>query len=314
MSVSDEEILKLWHDKSFAGSFRGVKNFQVLLKTDRGINISQDHLLKLLKSDPIYLIHSKRQTNINRRQYDVNFYGQLVQIDIAYMFSESKDSPFKYFLLAIDVFSFKIFAEAIEDKTASSVVKALKKIFKNFNTPIYEIQSDRGKEFIGKDTKAFFKSLNILYRPKRGKNKASFAEYGILLVKRKLYMLMRSEVSQNWTNNLRNVYESLNNTPLKRLGWLTPNSIKTESDSVKVSEAKKLKNVTTYHEPTYSEQFRNQKEYDGDLKIGDFVYLDFEENLFDKSFDVSVCSFKFSLGKNLIYRYLFSTAFSNITR
>jgi len=34
MSISDKEILRLWHDPSFAGSFRGVRTFQILLKTD----------------------------------------------------------------------------------------------------------------------------------------------------------------------------------------------------------------------------------------------------------------------------------------
>ena len=38
-------------------------------------------------------------------------------------------------------------------------------------------------------------------------------------------------------------------------------------------------------EPTYEQKFLNQKQYKGDLKVGDYVYLDFTEKPFDKSFD-----------------------------
>jgi len=285
--LSDEEILQLWRDKNFAGSFRGVRNFQLLLKTDKGIDISENRLLKILSNDSIYLIHKKRKRNFERRHYDVNFYGELVQIDIAYMFPD-EESKFQYFLLAIDVFSFKIFVRPLKDKSSVSVSKALKDIFKSFQAPIYEIQSDQGKEFVGKETKNLFSSLHILYRSKLGKNKASFAEYGILLVKRKLYMLLRSELSKDWVANFQNVCDSLNNTPQKKLGWLTPNSVHNEADSVKVQLARKKNKIKVYEEPTYIEQFKNQATYNGDLKVGDYVYLDFDEKSFDKSFDVSV--------------------------
>jgi len=290
MAISDEEILKLWRDKNFAGSFRGVRNFKVLLKTDRGVDVSEERLLKILKTDPIYLLHKTTKRKIQRRHYDVNFYGQLVQIDLAYMFS-SEETNYKYFILAVDAYSFKIFVEPLRDKSALTVSDALKKIFKKFDAPIYEVQSDQGKEFLGKETQVLFKSLKILFREKQGKNKASFAEYGILLIKRKLYMLLRSELSKNWVENLQQVCDGLNNTPLKRLGWLTPNSIHSELDSVKVNAARKEANISVYKDPSYKEQFDNQNSYKGDLSENDFVYLDFQEKLFDKSFDVSVSLF-----------------------
>ena len=52
MSVSDEEILKLWRDPNFAGSYRGVRAFQTLLKTDLNIDVSEQRLLNILKTDP----------------------------------------------------------------------------------------------------------------------------------------------------------------------------------------------------------------------------------------------------------------------
>ena len=298
-SVSDEEILKLWHDPSFFGSFRGVRTFQKLLKTDLNIDVPESRLLQIFKTDPLFLIHLRPKRKFRRRAYTVNFYGQLVQIDLAYMFPDS-DTHAIYFLLAIDVFSFKIFAEPLKDKSAEAVLKALNFIFRQFKQPIYEIQADRGKEFVAKPVKKFFKEHKVVFSPKYGKNKASFAEYGILLVKKKLYLLLRSQMKHTWVSFLPKVVESLNNTPLKRLGWLTPNSIHNEASSVLVRNAKKKYNILENKLPTYQVQKLNEKNYSGDLKQGDYVYVDFVEKLFDKSFDVSV---RFSLKSLLVYSF-----------
>ena len=59
MELSDEKLLELWRDPSFSGSFRGVRNFQTLLKTDLNVNVSEKRLLNLLKTDPIFLIHQR---------------------------------------------------------------------------------------------------------------------------------------------------------------------------------------------------------------------------------------------------------------
>ena len=95
-------------------------------------------------------------------------------------------------------------------------------------------------------------------------------------------------MKHTWVAFLPKVVESLNNTPLKRLGYLTPNSIHNEASSVLVRNAKKKSNILEYKLPTYQEQKFNEENYSGELKKGDYVYLDFVEKLFDKSFDVSV--------------------------
>ena len=286
--VSDEEILQLWRDPTFAGSYRGVRTFQVLLKTDLNIDISENRLLQILKKDSIYLIHQRPKRKFNRRSYFVHFYGQLVQIDIAYMFPDATTKD-KYFLLAIDVFSSKIFVEPLKDKSSEEVLRALKLIFDKFKHPIYEIQSDRGKEFRNKKINLYLKSHNSFIKFKYGQNKASVSEYGILLVKRKLYMTLRAQLSNDWCAYIQTVVNGLNNTPLKKLGWKTPNSIHDEADSVAIDKARKLNKIPTFELPTYQKQHENQKNYKGDLKVGDYVYIDFNEELFQKSFDVSVC-------------------------
>ena len=135
-----------------------------------------------------------------------------------------------------------------------------KVIFNKFGATIYELQTDRGTEFLG-PCKKLFKEENILYKTKFGKNKANFAEHSIFLVKRKLYMLLRGTLSQNWVEALPQVVNSFNKSPVKKLGGLTPNSIQSEKDSVTVDKAQDATNIQKYIEPTFLVQRQNQKSY-----------------------------------------------------
>jgi len=289
-TISDQKLLELWRDPNFSGSYRGIKTFQILLKTDLNIDVSQKRLYSVLKKDKNYILHQKPVRNFERRHYDVNFYGELCQMDLAVMFNYSK---FVYFLLLIDCFSLKMFAKPLKSKSSADVSKALEEIFEEFAAPIHVLQSDRGKEFIG--CKQLFRKKNIVFRPKYGKNKASISEWAIHIIKKKLYMLLRGILSQDWVQYLPKVVQQFNHTPQTKLGGVPPEQILSLVDSAKVFDARKQSHTTVFHEPNFKQQIENQERYEQDnsnLQVGDFVYLTLEEKMFDKSFDVKVKKFK----------------------
>jgi hypothetical protein len=287
--ITDKTILDLWRDPTFSGSYRGVRTFQIRLKTDLNIDVSSARLYSVLKKDPIFLIHTKPKRNFERRHYDLHSYGELVQADIAQMFEYNS---YKYFLLLIDCFSSKIFVQCLKTKNSDEVAKAFATIFKEFDAEIHVLETDRGKEFLGA-TKLLFKKEKIYYKQKYGKNKANFAENGIAIIKKKLYMLLRGTLKHNWVDEIQNIVKSYNETPIKKLGWLKPSSIHSEFDSVRVEDARLKNHIEVYHEPDFKTQVQNQKDYERNtknLQIGAYVYLDFDEKLFSKSFDVQVLS------------------------
>jgi hypothetical protein len=65
--ISDKRILELWRSPQFSGSYRGIRTFKRLLKTDLDIDISESRLFNILKKDPVYLIHLKPARNFKRR-------------------------------------------------------------------------------------------------------------------------------------------------------------------------------------------------------------------------------------------------------
>ena len=82
----------------------------------------------------------------------------------------------------------------------------------------------------------------------------------------------------------------MNETPLERLGFLKPNNINSEIDSVFVKKAREKYQIPIYTEGSFHEQDKNQKKQEKltNFPIGSFVYLDFDEKLFDKSYNISV--------------------------
>ena len=294
--VNEEQILNLWKDISFPGSFRGVKTFQALLKTDKNIDISEKQLYEILKKEPNFLIHQVKPFKPSYRSYVTHNYGELVQIDIAYMFPDPQNGA-KYFLLLIDAFSLKIYGEVLEDKSGPNTTKALLQIFQRFESPIYEIQSDKGKEFVNKSTKELFTKFHILFRTKRGLHKASIVESAIKRVKRKLYIFLRSHLTQHWTKYFKDVINSLNLIPMKKLGNLRPIEIQNEAGSVLIDKSLKSNNIPIPKDPTYKIQLKSAQNYENEsrinpklLKTGDYVYKNIKEDLFSKSFDIQVKS------------------------
>ena len=135
------------------------------------------------------------------------------------------------------------------------------------------------------------KEKNIIYRSKYGLNKAFLAEHYIYIVKKYLYMTLRGTLNQNWVESLEKIVSSMNNTQIKRLGFLRPNDITTEIDTVFVRLAQKEHNIEVNKEKSLEDQKENQINYASNptnIQINDYVYRDFDQKLFDKSYNVSV--------------------------
>lgn len=84
--------------------------------------------------------------HFTRRHYQVYSFGELVEGDLGFMKAYKK---FKYFLLLIDVFSWKIFARPLVSKKAVTIRKSLISILDSIDSPITQLVTDFGGEFLG---------------------------------------------------------------------------------------------------------------------------------------------------------------------
>jgi|LakMenE01Jun11ns_1017448.scaffolds.fasta_scaffold9657588_1 hypothetical protein len=176
--LSDSEILDLYQDTAFQGSFSGARTFQMFLKTDKNVDISITKIYTLLKQLPLYIMNQKRIRKFPRRKYVVTSFGQVCQADLGEMLPFNK---FRYFLLLVDLFSRHLYVEPLRRKTTQVVRAAFEKIFEQFKSPIVKLETDQGSEFISQAK--WFKEKKIVYKKKIGIHKASEAEHSIFLGK-----------------------------------------------------------------------------------------------------------------------------------
>lgn len=287
--LTDEEIIKIWQDQNFGGSFSGIRTFKTFLKTDLNEDISENRLYAIFKKFPDYVSQLRPIRKYPTRSYVSNSFGELMEMDLGVM---APFNSFRYFLCLVDVFSWHIWCEPLRKKNGPTVGKALEKLFEEIKSPITKIQADSGTEFIG--NKAIFLKHKILFKTKHLKNKAAMAEHAIYLVKRKLYFIMRSERSKNWVKYLPIAVNLLNKRPIKRNGNVPPEMVNSMFDDVKVREAQKKQNLNVESELNYKEQNKLQTKYESERKnfqVNDFVYLDYKEDTFAKSFNQKISIF-----------------------
>ena len=282
MVLSDSEIIELYQNTDFPGSFSGARTFQMFLKTDKNVDIPISKIYSLLKQMPLYIMNQKRVRKFPRRKYVVTSFGQVVQADLAEMVPFNK---FRYFLLLVDLFSRHLYVQPLRRKTNQVVRSAFEKIFSEFKSPIIKLETDQGSEFISQAK--WFKEKKIVFKKKIGIHKASEAEHSIFLVKRKLYLFLQSEHSNDWTKYIKTVVQHLNQCQVSKLGNVSPIEINSFLDDYKIRDAQLAHSITPVRGPSLIQRRENETNYKNEknvLQTGDLVYLDEKETAFTKQY------------------------------
>ena len=288
MALSDSEIIQLYHDPEFPGSFSGARTFQMFLKTDKNVDLPIPKIYSLLKQIPLYIMNQKRIRKFPRRKYVVTSFGQVKQADLGEMLPFNK---FRYFLLLVDLFSRHMYVEPLRRKTTQVVRAAFENIFKELKSPIVKLETDQGTEFISQAN--WLKEKKIVFKKKIGIHKASEAEHSIFLVKRKLYLILQSEHTNNWPKYIKTVVQHLNEASVPKLGGVSPIEINSFLDDYKIRDAQLANSITPVTGPTIIERRENEKSYKEKktaLQLGDLVYLDEKETAFTNQYKRKVSS------------------------
>jgi hypothetical protein len=167
MVLSDDDIQKLYLSRDFPGSFTGMATMKHFIEEIYNECIPLSRLYKIMKNLPEYVFQMKPIRKYKLRSYEVDGFAQLIgneifffffvmfvmlfitnvfyffpEIDLGFM---RNYMGFQYILVAIDVYSEKIWAIALKKKSGPIVGRALEKIIISIDSPISCIQSDQGK-------------------------------------------------------------------------------------------------------------------------------------------------------------------------
>lgn len=207
--------------------------------------VSKEKIKEFLETQRNYTLFKQPVKGKNdRNHYNVFSIDELWEIDLMILPQLAKyNSGISVILVCIDCFSRYAFVRYLKNKQARSVVKALLDIFKSSNRKPYMIQSDAGKEFVGKDMKYFLKEQNILFRiPKTTlPAKCAFVESLNRTLKQRIFRYINWKKVTNQNNPMRYI---------DALQMIVDNYNRTKHSSIQIApiNVNKSNAVKIYHQ------------------------------------------------------------------
>lgn len=171
-------------------------------------------------------IYRPVRVNFPRRRTEILSIRDCIQLDLADMqLLANTNNGYRYFLMAVNPFSKRFYAEPLRTKSAIAVGDATKKILLGSGINFENIYTDRGTEF----DNYYFKreierAMGITHYYSYSTKKCAIVERAIGTVKRHLYKIMAKRGRKNWIVELAPLIRKINATKIARMGF-APNDV-----------------------------------------------------------------------------------------
>ena len=217
---------------------------------------SKKEVEEFLQKQDVYSLHKPIVRKFQRRKVYVDFIDQQWQADLVDLRNlKQHNKGFGYILMVIDCFSKYGWAVPLKKKTGEEVLNAFKKIFKERKCE--KLQTDKGTEFINKQTQEYFKKEGINFFTTENETKAQIVERWNRTIKDKMFKYFTANNTKKWIDVLPDLIYNYNNS--------FHSSIK-----ITPTEASLKKNEKQVKENLYPTKEKLQKPV---FKIGDKVRI-----------------------------------------
>ena len=146
-------------------------------------------------------VHRRRVKKFPRRHVVVTGVNEIWSMDLAFMdrlADENKGN--KFILCIVDVLSKYAWCVPIKNKSAATVLNALKSVIEKSRRKPQKIWVDKGSEFYNKEFKDWAKSNNITIDATDSESKSVIAESFIKTIKSKIQKYSTETNSRNWVD------------------------------------------------------------------------------------------------------------------
>lgn len=264
-------LSKLYGNPQKVGSLGGIQRLYNAVKKDGKYKITLKQLKKWLQSSDTYTLHKLPKRKFKRNRVIVGDIGQQWSMDIAQMDLLRKENKnYRYFLLAIDVFSKFVKTAPLKTKSGPEVAAAFKKMLPKKKGIPRSLHTDRGTEFTGATFQKLLKERRIKHFFTNNELKSMVAERAIKTIKLKLYQYFTESRRLNWIDHLADITETYNETRHRSIG-MSPVEV-TPSKTAQVWE--KLYPSQPLEEP---EPFK--------FDINDKVRISFTKSPFERAYN-----------------------------
>lgn len=289
--MNSEELKKLWKTGEHVGSFSGANTFNRSLEHGRRNLIKQEVF-------PHLLTYQKFRVAKRPKVYNPYFVYQLrtiIQSDLIFM-DQPKDminenNGFKYILIVQDIFSRKIWTQALKTKKALEVKEKLNDILEQMSPFRKEARFiiDRGTEYLNESVKKVLRKFSLsITHPSDGH--AAHVERANLSLQRILFQYMNEQSTRKWVDFLDRAVKNMNNR-YHRIIKMSPEEAENPDMQNKVNEA-----MAIYQQKAFGEKRKRNKKT---FKVGDMVRIQRYKNVFNRGYQPTFTDEVFKISKVL---------------
>jgi transposase InsO family protein len=208
-----EELLKQKYlDLENAGALTSV---QTLYRATKQANpdTTLANVKHWLQTQDVYTLHKPARRAFKHRRVYVKGINDQFQIDLCDMRALSKQNDgYAYILTCIDVFSKYAWAIPLKCKKPGDAAQAFLKILSMGRKPMY-VQSDEGKEFLGKNFQQMLKQQGIKHFTSRNPDiKCAVVERFNRTLKTRMWRAFTLQRSHRWLDILDRLVVAYNNS------------------------------------------------------------------------------------------------------
>lgn len=279
MDEDKDKILENYYFKvSNPAAFSGPqKLFRVLSKKYPG-QFSLQYVKKWLNNQDAYSLQRQVRHRFKTPKVLVTAIDEQFEADLASVANLAKENDgIHYLLFVIDVFSKYLWIKPLKNKTAKSVLDAMKEIFQERKPK--KMRTDKGSEFVNQWFKKFMKDNNVYFFTTNNVPKASIVERSQRSIKGILYRMMRQRRNYRYIDDLNKLVDNYNATPHRSLNYLAPNDVNKENEAdvwvhmyLKKTKTKRKSKTKTKYKPPLK------------FKKGQLVRVSFQKRPFVKSY------------------------------
>ncbi len=244
-------------------------------------NIKRHHVKAWLHKQDTYNLNRPAHRTFERSRLITT--GVYVQndIDLADVSNMSKENDgVRFLLIAIDVFSRKLYVQPLKSKRATDVVGGLEKLWGTDPMPSL-IRSDSGLEFTNKSTQLFFSSNDVRHFTSHNFVKAHFAERVIRSLRMRIHRLITHRQNERYIDDLQAIVSAYNSSIHSSIG-IAPADVNTSNE----------RSVwwTQYH---WGHRSKKPKPFLHD--VGDYVRISYLKMAFTRGYDYQFSGEKFKI-------------------
>jgi len=221
---------KIYFDPGHPAAYSSLDKLYKTVLRENKFKITKGQVEEFLSGVNVYTLNRPVKKRLDKsRKFKTQVYASepnyLWDMDLAdFKNLSSENDGYKYVLIAIDVFTKKLYARAVKSKDTNNVKNAFLWVLKQAKTNPKNLRTDKGSEFINKTMKDIYKKKGIEHIKAVGRGKAVFAERVILTIKRLLYRYMINQNKLKWVKVLPEIVSNYNKTEHSTIG-IPPNKV-----------------------------------------------------------------------------------------